>query len=517
MAHIILINPRFEPSFWGLEHALHLLGVRASVPVAALPLLAALTPPEHRVELIDENVEPIDFARCARADIIGVTGMSVQRFRMSDIIAELKRHGCFVVVGGPWVSVQEDYFGAAADAIFVGEAEMTWPCFLADWTQGRPARRYQQEGPTDMTTVPVPRHDLLKMRRYALGSLQFSRGCPFTCEFCDIIVTFGRRPRIKAADQIIAELNALWRHHRIDTTFIVDDNLVGNKKEIKAVLRAVLAWQKANDFPMVFFAEASIDLADDAELLALMSEANIRIVFIGVETPNEDSLRETRKLQNLRKGGSIIDKIHRIQAAGIEVWSGHILGFDHDGPDIFERQLRFIEEARIVTAMVGMLSAIPKTPLHARLEREGRLDPSDRPDEGTNVVPLLLDREQLRDGYVRTMRELYRPEVYFARVNSLYEDGPLASLVHWPTRSLLGRTRWNAFMLIQCAVIALRLETGVRSRKLRRTYRAALTRSMRRLSPQHLQIIAMKCAMHYHAARLIEEMMAGRGQTVNTI
>src|SRR3954469_15171482 len=395
MAHIVLINPRFEPSFWGLEYALDLVGPKAILPVAALPLLAALTPAEHHVELLDENVEPIDYDRCARADIVGLTGMSVQRFRMLEIIDELKRRGCFVVVGGPWATVQEDDFNHLVDAIFVGEAEMTWPQFLRDWAAGQHLRRYEQSERTDMTQVPVPRHDLLKMKRYALGSIQFSRGCPFTCEFCDIIVTFGRKPRLKTSDQIIAELEALWRVHGVETVFIVDDNLIGNKKAIKAILRAVLAWQQAHDYPLMFLTEASLDLADDRELMALMSEVNIRIVFVGVETPNEASLRETEKLQNLRKGGSIVEKLHRIQEAGLEVWSGHILGFDHDGPDIFERQITFIEQARIITAMVGMLSAIPKTPLHARLAREGRLDASHRPDHGTNVIPLGLGRDQL--------------------------------------------------------------------------------------------------------------------------
>src|SRR5215218_9230960 len=236
MTEIVIINPKFEVSFWGLEYAVELLGVRANVPVAALPLLAALTPPEHSVVLVDENVEPIDFDRCARADVVGVTGMSVQRLRMREIVGAFKERGCFVVVGGPWVTVQEDYFDGLADAIFVGEAESTWPQFLQDFMAGHPARRYEQAERTDMTTVPLPRHDLLKMRRYAFGSVQFSRGCPFTCEFCDIIVIFGRRPRLKTGRQIIAELEAL-RSKNITQVFIVDDNLVGNKKAIKEVLR----------------------------------------------------------------------------------------------------------------------------------------------------------------------------------------------------------------------------------------------------------------------------------------
>src|SRR4051812_17075057 len=209
MAHVVLINPRFDPSFWGLEYALDLVGPKAILPVAALPLLAALTPAEHHIELLDENVEPIDYDRCARADIVGVTGMSVQRGRMREILDELRRRGVFVAVGGPWATVQEGDFAGMADVVFVGEAEQTWPRFLREWERGEHASRYEQDEKTDMSTVPVPRFDLLKMRQYAFGSLQFSRGCPFQCEFCDIIVTFGRRPRIKTSAQVIDELEAL--------------------------------------------------------------------------------------------------------------------------------------------------------------------------------------------------------------------------------------------------------------------------------------------------------------------
>jgi len=195
MADIVLINPKFEISFWGLEHALPMFGKRAVMPVAASPLLAALTPAEHRVTLIDENVEPIDFDRCSRADIVGITGMIVQRHRMREIVIELKRRGVYTVVGGPWITVKQDYFEGLADTIFVGEADESWPRFLLDWRDGAPGRRYEQKAQTDMSRVPTPRFNLLKLNRYAFGSLQVSRGCPFLCEFCDIIVMFGRKPR----------------------------------------------------------------------------------------------------------------------------------------------------------------------------------------------------------------------------------------------------------------------------------------------------------------------------------
>jgi radical SAM superfamily enzyme YgiQ (UPF0313 family) len=508
MAEIVLINPRFETSYWGMEHALRLFGKRANMPVSALPLLAALTPSEHNVTLIDENVEAIDFDLCAKADIVALTGMTVQRFRMKEILTELKRRQCFVVVGGPWVTVQEDYFGALADVIFVGEAEETWPQFLSDWTAKAHRKRYEQNERSDMTKLPVPRYDLLKMNHYALASIQFSRGCPFTCEFCDIIVTFGRKPRLKTAEQIIAELESLRKLQDIAAVFIVDDNLIGNKKAIKPILREVVAWQKQHDYPMTFFTEASLDLADDEELLVLMDQMNIRSIFVGVETPNEDSLAEAGKKQNLRgKDRTLAEKVHAIQAHGIEVWSGMIVGFDNDGPDIFERQIRFIEQARIVHTSVGMLSAIPKTPLHTRLEKENRLDPADRTEYGTNVIPLGMDRAALRDGYLHVLRTLYHPQAYFARLDSLYIERGLkesaARDAYLRAHPLL-RIRMNAEALLQAIVIFVRLELAIKEKELLRHYRRAAFNVLRkRPSPFVLQTYALKSAFHYHYHQLI--------------
>src|SRR5947209_9175081 len=401
-----------------MEHALPLLGKRANLPVAALPLLAALTTREHDVTLVDENVQALDFDRLAQADIVCLTGMSVQRVRMREILTELKARGHFTVVGGPWVSVQEDYFDDLADVIFVGEAEETWPEFLRDWQAGRHRRRYEQAAKTDMTKVPTPRFDLLNMDHYLFGSVQFSRGCPFQCEFCDIIVTFGRRPRLKTSTQILAELEAL-RAQKIEIAFIVDDNLIGNKKAIKLLLHDLVDYQQANGYPFDFFTEASLDLAEDEELMQLMVQANIISVFVGIESPNEKSLRETKKFQNVRPAGTLVERVHRIQEAGMEVWCGMILGFDNDDATIFDAQRQFLKEARIVNAMIGMLSAIPKTPLHARLAAEGRLDPADENEFGTNVIPAQLTREELRDGYVRVMHDLYEPEAYFERLEDL--------------------------------------------------------------------------------------------------
>ncbi|MGO4569378.1 DUF4070 domain-containing protein [Rhizobium sp. 2YAF20] len=518
MAHIVIINPRFETSYWGLEHALPLFDAKANLPVACLPLLAALTPPDHQVTLIDENVEPIDYDLCAKADIVGLTGMIVQRAGMLAILKELRKRDCFVVVGGPWVTVQEDYFDGLTDVIFVGEAEQTWPQFLLEWQEGRHSTRYEQTEKTDMSTVPVPRFDLLKMDDYAVGSIQFSRGCPFTCEFCDIIVVFGRKPRIKTSPQILAEIEALLAVG-MDTAFIVDDNLIGNKKAIKDVLRDVVAWQESHHYPMTFLTEASIDLADDAELMQLMVDANIRVVFIGVETPNEAALKETKKLQNLRKGGTMLEKIHTIQQTGMEVWCGMILGFDSDDATIFDAQRTFIKDARIVNAMVGMLTAIPKTPLYTRLSKEGRLDLDDPPAFGTNVIPLNLSREILRDGYVSVMSDLHSPSAYFDRLDSLYIDAriqPERTRLRYLRRHPFRLLALNSMWALEAAGIFFRLMRLVREAPLRQIYRQRLLKLLlRRPSPLVLQIYAIKCAMHYHAHLMVGKMRSG-GEIVNS-
>jgi len=516
MADIVLINPKFNPSFWGLEHALDLMDVGAILPTAALSLLAALTPAEHTVPIFDEGVEEIDWDRCARADIVGVTGMVVQRFRMREILSELKSRGCFVVVGGPWVTVKEDYFGNLADVIFVGEAETTWPQFLEDWQAGKYEHRYEQTERTDMSTVPVPRYDLLKMDRYAMNSVQFSRGCPFTCEFCDIIVTFGRRPRIKTEDQIIAELEALLKAG-IDWAFIVDDNLIGNKKAIKVVLRRVAQWQKEKGYPMSFLTEASLDLADDPEMMDLMVDCNVRLVYVGIETPNEESLKETGKLQNLRGKSTLADKVHAIQESGMEVWSGMMLGFDHDDESIFERQVKFVEQANIVSCMVGMISAIPKTPLYARLDKAGRLDHDDPPKWGTNIKPVGMAPEVLRDGFLSVMRRLYEPRTYFDRLDRLYKEQDLDRRQSATRNRYLRRHPWrwlqvNSALLAESAVIFGRLTTEIEDRQLRAEYRRVVGSLVRRrASPQLMQAYAMKTAMHYHTHRLVASMDNGGG------
>jgi radical SAM superfamily enzyme YgiQ (UPF0313 family) len=514
MARIALINPRFEVSYWGLERVMPIAGKRATMPVSALPLLAALIPEPHSVILMDENVEDIDYSVLDQMDVLGVTGMSVQRFRMKEILTELKRRGKFVVVGGAWVTVEEDYFDGLADVIFIGEADETWPRFLDEWSRGSWQKRYEQSTKTDMAKLPTPRFDLLKVDRYQSGSMQISRGCPFLCEFCDIIVTFGRRPRMKRIEQIIAELDAL-RALGILAVFIVDDNFIGNKHVVKELLRDIIKYQEVNGFPFRFFTEASLDLAEDDEMMALMTDANINAVFVGIESPNEDSLRETRKNQNIRpKAGTMLDRVHKIQNAGMEVWCGMIVGFDNDDENIFDAQLQFLGQAYIPHIMMGMLYAFPKTPLYARLANEGRLDRSDTPEYGTNVIPQRLSRAALQRGYLRVIHLLNEPDSYFARLDELYLRGRLhrenlGRLKYWKRHPLM-KLKDQALSTIGSAVVFRRLMKYVDRKDLRREYRQRIWRALKATwDPTVTLTYVIKCAVHFHHDSLIRDMKSG--------
>ena len=520
MARIALINPRFPVSFWGLNHGLPLMGKRANMPVLALPTLAGLTPPEHEVVLIDENVREIDFDELATFDIVGLTGMTVQRDRMREILMELHARDIFTVIGGPWISVAEDWFSGLVDVMFIGEAEETWPRFLEEWKQGLHQFRYEQAEKTDMTKVPQPRYDLVPFRDYAMGCVQTSRGCPFQCEFCDIIVIFGRKPRVKTPEQVVAEIDA---QHRLGARviFLVDDNFIGNKKLAKGILRAIVEWQHAHGFPMAFFTEASLDLAEDDELMALMADAGLVAVFIGIESPDEAALRETKKYQNVR--GGIVERVRKVQDAGLEVYAGMIVGFDSDDESVFDRQFEFLRQTRVVGAMAGMLSAIPKTPLYDRLEAAGRLDnaAADDPNIATNVIPLNMSREAMRDGWVDLMDRLYDADNYFDRFDALFVEGRLplatAKMTWLRKRRPLSYVKIQTLTVLAALGMLARIWTDPRTRPFRRRY----ARSLRKLltsgrPPRYLFQFAYKCIMHTHFAIMTRQMVKGETRLVNT-
>jgi radical SAM superfamily enzyme YgiQ (UPF0313 family) len=361
-------------------------------------------------------VEEIDFD--IAVDIVGVTGFVVHKRRMFEIIAEFRRRGRLIVAGGPFATLCPEELRGKVDVIFVGEAEHAWPRFIADHARGLWQTEYADVEKPSMLDSPLPRFDLLKVDRYRTMTIQFARGCPFTCEFCDIIVMYGRRPRTKSVAQVMAEVE-LIHGLGVSNIFVVDDNFIGNKKDAKELLKAIAAWQAEHGYPIEFMTEVSLNVAQDDELLRLMQRAHFTTIFVGIESPRRASLQETGKTQNMRE--DLVTSVHRIQAAGIQVMAGMIVGFDHDDPSIFEEQFRFIQEARIPISMTGMLNALPKTPLYTRLRAAGRLVAESVGDQFvfTNVVPGGMSRLQLYEGYRQLLRRLYSYRSYRTRAMAL--------------------------------------------------------------------------------------------------
>ena len=413
---ICLVAPRNPPSFWTFDRILPSLNKKCVFPNLSLPTVAGITPREHEVVLCDENVEPIDFE--TDADIVGLTGYVIHKQRIFELAAEFRRRGKFVVIGGPLASLCPEEVRDKFDVVFVDEAEYTWPQFLKDYEAGTWQSEYRQDEKPSMHDSPLPRFDLLKIDRYRSMTIQFTRGCPFTCEFCDIIVMYGRRPRAKKVEQVMAEISALYALGTRNI-FIVDDNFIGNKKLAKELLAAIIDWQRAHGQAMEFMTEVSLNISQDDELLRLMAQANFTTIFIGIESPRTASLEETKKNQNLREG--LLDSVHRIQRAGIDVMAGMIVGFDHDDTDIFEEQFRFIQDARIPISMTGMLNALPKTPLYKRLKEAGRLAAESVGDQFvlTNIVPKGMTVAELHTGYRKLLERLYAYGNYRRRVMEL--------------------------------------------------------------------------------------------------
>jgi len=405
---LLLINPRFPESFWSFRWALEniLPGKRALNPPLGLATLAALCPPAWQVEIIDENIEPVPLH--PQADIVGICGMAVQFPRQQELIEYYRDLGYYVVAGGSFASLCPERFEGLADTVVAGEAEYIWPAFCRDFEQNSSRVRYQESGAVRLEDSPTPRFDLLKLDRYVTASMQFSRGCPYRCEFCDIIVMFGRRPRTKTPQQIGRELDVL-RAGNVHNVFFVDDNLIGNKKLAKALLRYLVDYQERYHYDFQFGTETSINLADDAELLQLFRAAHFAWVFIGIESPDEDSLKESLKTQNT--GRDLLTAVRTLYAHGIDVLAGFIIGFDNDTLDTFDKQYRFIRDSGIQVSMIGLLTALPRTPLYERLERAGRLimgaEHGDNTRSGTNIIPKRMSYAAMVQDYQTLYRRLF--------------------------------------------------------------------------------------------------------------
>ena len=415
---VLLVYPKIGETFWSFSNVLSFVRRKAAMPPLGLLTVAALAPQDWDFRLRDLNVTKLKDSDIKWADMVFISAMLIQRDATEEVIRRVKDIGRPIVAGGPLFTSQPDEFDQV-DHLVLGEAEDTLPRFVADLKAGRPARIYQPESEKpSLKSTPPPRWDLIeKMRDYQTMPIQFSRGCPFECEFCDITLLFGRKPRTKSPAQMIKELEDLHQAGWRGSIFVVDDNFIGPKKETMKFLTALTEWSEKRGQPYTFMTEASVNLADDQELMDLMTAAGFDSVFLGIETPEEESLAEAGKKQNQHR--DLLKIIRKLQRNGLQVTGGFIIGFDNDPPDIFERQIRFIQESGVVTAMVGLLSALPGTKLYKRLMREGRIvskSSGNNCESGAlNFIPA-MDRERLLAGYRRVVETIYEPRVYYERI-----------------------------------------------------------------------------------------------------
>jgi radical SAM superfamily enzyme YgiQ (UPF0313 family) len=410
-----MVYPEFPDTFWSFKHALRFVRKKAGAPPLGLLTVAAMLPLAWEKRLVDLNVTHLTDEALRWADYVFVSAMIVQRESVRALIDRCKKGGVKVVAGGPLFTMEHEQF-PDVDHFVLNEAEETLAPFLRDLEHGRAQRVYTSTEYPDIHKTPVPLWNMVDLKHYDTISIQFSRGCPFDCDFCNVTALLGHRPRTKTAAQIIAELDSLYAMGWRKSIFFVDDNFIGNKKHIKTeVLPALIEWRKGKT-GMPFSTEASINLADDPVLLSLMVEAGFDTVFVGIETPSEEGLAECNKNQN--QGRDLVESVKRLQRAGLQVQGGFIVGFDSDSPYIFQQQIDFIQKSGIVTAMVGLLQAPLGTRLYARMQKEGRLVDDfsgDNADGSTNIIPK-MGLEPLRDGYRRLLGQIYAPRLYYERV-----------------------------------------------------------------------------------------------------
>lgn len=422
----LLIYPQSPDTFWSFKYALKFIAKKALHPPLGLITVAAMLPRSWEIRLIDENVEPLKDKDLEWAECVFVSAMAIQRKSVKRVVARCRGKGVKVVAGGPLFTANHHEF-EGIDHFVLGEAEVTLPPFLTDLENGQAQDVYATDQFPALADTPQPMWSLLKLRHYASMSLQYSRGCPYNCEFCDITSLFGRKVRTKSAEQVLADMGSLYAAGWRGSLFIVDDNFIGNKVKLKKViLPAIISWMERHRHPFVLSTEASIDLGDDEELMNMIMRAGFQGVFVGIETPNEDSLAECSKLQN--RGRDLAACVRRIQSFGLEVRGGFIVGFDHDSESVFGKQIELIQNSRIVTAMVGLLNAPRGSQLYRRIAQEGRLlteATGDNTDFSTNIVPR-MGLEALSRGYSEIISGIYSPKPYFARVRAyLREYHPL--------------------------------------------------------------------------------------------
>ncbi len=420
---ILLVYPAYpQNTFWSFKYALKFIRKSSTFPPLGLLTVAALLPSSWELKLVDLNIEALRDRDIDWADYVFLSAMAVQRPSAEQVIKRARKMGKPVVAGGPLFTMHFEDFTETVDHLVLGEAEVNLQEFLKDLEEGRAKKIYFPSGFADITKTPVPLFNLVKIHRYSSMNIQFSRGCPYNCEFCDIPLLYGHKPRTKTASQIIAELDALYELGWRGGVFFVDDNFIGNKRKLKSeILPALINWSKFRDYPFHFFTEASINLADDPELMDMMVEAGFDEVFVGIESPNPESLKEAHKTQNYRR--NLEEAVSEIHRHGLIVQGGFILGFDNDPPGIFDAMVKFVQRTGIITAMVGLLQAPRGTKLYERLKKQGRIIKefvANNTDFSINFIPK-MDYNRLLAGYKNVVERLYSPRCLYKRLKNFME------------------------------------------------------------------------------------------------
>lgn len=419
---VLLVYPYFPDTFWSFRNALKFILKKASSPPLGLLTVAAMLPAEWEKRLVDMNVCGLEDEAILWADLVLISAMAVQKESAREVISRCRAVGVQIAAGGPLFTTEYEDF-SDVDYLILNEAEVTMPLFLNDWMKGSPKHIYASDKWADIKMTPAPLWELIEIKQYATLNIQYSRGCPFNCEFCDITLLCGRVPRTKDKEQVIRELDRIYSSGFRGGVFFVDDNFIGNKRKLKEeILPAVAGWMKLRRHPFTFITQASIELSDNEELMDLMVQAGFDVVFVGIETPNEQSLTECSKFQNSNR--DLLASVRKIQKSGLEVQGGFIVGFDSDPLTIFDSQIKFIQNSGIVTAMVGLLNALPRTRLYERLEKENRLlkDTSgDNTDLSINFIPR-MNYDVLISGYKNILETLYSPKYYYRRVKTFLKE-----------------------------------------------------------------------------------------------
>ncbi|MFO8050702.1 MAG: DUF4070 domain-containing protein [Thermoplasmatota archaeon] len=418
---ILMVYPSYPDTFWSFKYAMKFIHRKASFPPLGLLTVASIMPDKYELRLVDMNIKKLKDEDIEWSDMVFISAMEVQKESVKEVVSRCRTMGKKIVAGGPLFTTQPEEI-QGIDHLVLDEAETTLPAFLNDMDSNDLKRIYSSKQRPDVKKVPVPSWDLMDHDDYATMLVQYSRGCPYNCEFCDIPFLNGRVPRTKEPKQMIRELQSLYDMGWRKSVFFVDDNFIGNRKEVKRMLPELIKWQKEHGYPFTFLTEASMDLSDDDELMELMVEANFNKVFLGIETPDPEGLKECKKFQNIKR--DMVESVRTIQEKGMEVMGGFILGFDSDTNSIFQSQIDFIQNSGIVTAMVGLLNAIPETPLWERLSREGRIrgESSGSNTDGTINFVTKMDRNELLKGYKEVISTIYSPKEYYRRIDTFLKN-----------------------------------------------------------------------------------------------